>query len=56
VALVASGQCVLRYDDEAGKGDHRHIGNLERPYAFVSHERLISDFWSDVENWRRNRK
>ena len=24
-ALVADGECVLRYDNEIGKGDHRHI-------------------------------
>jgi hypothetical protein len=25
LALVVDGVCVLRYDNEAGKGDHRHI-------------------------------
>lgn len=24
------GNCVLRYDNEAGKGDHKHIGDDER--------------------------
>jgi len=29
LALVANGVCVLRYDNETGKGDHRHVGRLE---------------------------
>lgn len=24
LAYVVNGECVLRYDNEAGKGDHRH--------------------------------
>ena len=26
LALVVNGCCVLRYDNEAGKGDHKHMG------------------------------
>ena len=26
LALVVEGDCVLRYDDEPGKGDHKHMG------------------------------
>jgi hypothetical protein len=29
LALVENGICTLRYDNEAGKGDHRHIGKAE---------------------------
>ena len=25
LALVVNGECVMRYDNEAGKGDHRHM-------------------------------
>jgi len=53
LALVAEGECVLRYDNEAGKGDHRHVGDVERVYAFTSYEKLLSDFWSQVERWRQ---
>jgi len=28
LALVVDGNCVLRYDNEAGKGDHKHIGKM----------------------------
>ena len=49
LAFVVEGTCVLRYDNEAGKGDHRHIGNREMPYRFTTPEKLLSDFWNDVE-------
>lgn len=48
LAYVVEGQCVLRYDNESGKGDHRHLGNSEQPYAFVSVEQLLDDFLADV--------
>jgi hypothetical protein len=51
-ALVVDGNCVLRYDNEAGKGDHRHVGGVEKPYNFTSPEALINDFWNDVKKWR----
>lgn len=51
LALVSHGACVLRYDNEAGKGDHRHIGATESPYAFSGIDRLIADFRADVEGW-----
>jgi Family of unknown function (DUF6516) len=54
LALVVDGVCVLRYDNEAGKGDHKHIGQEEIPYHFTSPEALLADFWADVEPWRRS--
>lgn len=44
----AQGTCVVRYDNESGKADHRHLGELEEPYTFVSVERLVEDFLTDV--------
>jgi len=52
LALVVDGRCVLRYDNEAGKGDHRHADGSERPYRFVDPQRLVEDFWRDVDAWR----
>ncbi len=40
--------CIVRYDNEAGKGDHIHYGDEERSYAFVSVEQLVADFLADV--------
>ena len=55
LALIANGVCVLCFDNEAGKGDHKHRKNREEPYEFVSPERLIADFWADVDEWSKNR-
>jgi len=52
LAYVVSGLCVLRYDNEAGKGDHRHLGDREEPYQFSTPEALLTDFWNDVDRWR----
>ena len=53
LALIASGECVLRYDNEAGKGDHRHVPGVETVYTFTGCETLLVDFWADVEAWRQ---
>ena len=55
LALVVAGECVLRYDNETSKGDHRHVGEIETAYAFTSYEQLLADFWADVETWRQRR-
>ena len=36
------------YDNERGKGDHRHLQGVEAAYIFSSVEQLMVDFWSDV--------
>src|SRR6202158_5645907 len=40
------------YDNERGKGDHRHFQGVETPYVFSTTERLMTDFWSDVQTLR----
>ncbi len=47
-----SGKCLIRYDNERGKGDHRHEDDRETPYAFSSVEQLIRDFKTDIERLR----
>lgn len=49
LAFVVNGACVLRYDNEAGKGDHRHIADVEYGYRFTTPERLIADFQRDIQ-------
>ncbi|MGL4488864.1 MAG: toxin-antitoxin system TumE family protein [Rhizobiaceae bacterium] len=51
-AYVVNEKCVLRYDNERGKGDHRHIDDEENAYTFESVDKLIEDFLSDVEGYR----
>lgn len=48
----AGGHCRVRYENERGKGDHRHVGDRETNYVFVSIEQLLDDFERDIENWR----
>jgi hypothetical protein len=51
LAYIVGGECVLRYDNEAGKGDHRHFGIVEKLYRFSTPERLIADFNADIKRW-----
>lgn len=48
----SGGECLVRYDNEQGKGDHRHYGEREEPYRFDSVEQLLADFQSDVDRLR----
>ncbi len=51
LAYVVRGECVLRYDNENGKGDHRHFGNRESVYTFTTPEELIANFQQDIARW-----
>ena len=42
------GKRIVGYDNERGKGDHKHLGDKEGRYRFVSVEKLIADFLADV--------
>ena len=42
------------YDNERGKGDHRHIGEREESYVFSTVEQLLEDFRRDVEGWSQS--
>jgi hypothetical protein len=53
LAFVVDEICVLRFDNEAGKGDHKHIGNKQAAYTFVSLPQLLDDFWQEVTGWKR---
>jgi hypothetical protein len=52
LAYIVEDDCVLRYDNESGKGDHRHMGGKETAYAFVSVDQLLGDFLADVAGWK----
>jgi hypothetical protein len=40
---------VLRYVNERGKGDHRHLRGRESVYRFTDLETLLADFEKDAE-------
>lgn len=45
---------IVGYDNEAGKGDHKHLDGDETAYAFTTIEQLIADFKADVRRRRAN--
>ena len=47
------GRRFVGYDNESGKGDHRHRGRREERYVFISVERLLEDFFGDVDALRK---
>ena len=52
LAFIHKGNCVIRYDNEAGKGDHRHINTSEYPYPFKNIDQLLNDFLRDIRRWQ----
>ncbi|MEM7642161.1 MAG: DUF6516 family protein [Pseudomonadota bacterium] len=48
LALVVNGECVLRYDNERGKGDHRHVRGIEEPITVTTLEALYDAFQADM--------
>jgi len=53
LAYVVQGVCVLRYDNESGKGDHRHFRDQESRYAFDGVDKLLASFQRDIERINR---
>lgn len=51
LAFVVEGKCLIRYDNESGKGDHRHMGSTETRYEFSTPDQLLADFQRDIERW-----
>lgn len=49
LVFVRDGQRLVGYDNERGKGDHKHLGAVEVPYTFRGVEALVADFMRDVE-------
>lgn len=48
-AYVVKGKCVLRYDNESGKGDHKHLRGRETAVAFAGIDELVAQFIAEVE-------
>lgn len=46
------GERWIGYDNERGKGDHKHIFGIESAYEFVDADRLLSDFQADIKKLR----
>jgi len=50
---LSDGTCLVRYDNETGKSDHRHFQGHEEIYQFRNVEDLVADFLADIEKIRR---
>lgn len=56
LVYVVCGECDLRYDNETGKGDHRHFDEKESVYVFTTPEQLVADFQQDIERWNHENR
>lgn len=54
LVYVVDGKRVLGYDNERGKGDHRHAGVMEEPVTFTTLRALLARFEAEVEQMRRS--
>lgn len=49
LVYIVQGERVVGYDNERGKGDHRHIVGRELAYTFVDVPTLLADFLKDAK-------
>lgn len=56
LAYVVDGLCVLRYDNEVGKGDHRHFDGKETEFTFETPDKLVADFERDIARWNHENR
>jgi len=49
LVYLVDGKRVVGYDNERGKGDHKHLREAELPYVFTDPLQLMADFMTDVE-------
>lgn len=40
---------IVGFDNERGKGDHKHIDGMETPYVFTTVDQLVADFLNEVK-------
>jgi hypothetical protein len=52
LVYVVNGIRVIGYDNERGKGDHRHHHGTEYPYRFRGLAALLEDFRAGVKQER----
>jgi len=50
---LSDGTCIVRYDNESGKGNHRHVKGKEKSYQFRDVETLVADFLEEIEKARK---
>ena len=50
LVYAVDGKRVVGYDNETGKGDHKHLGKRELPFQFADVETLVADFYTDIRS------
>jgi len=48
-------QRIIGYDNERGKGDHKHYYDVETPYHFTTPEQVWRDFVNDILSERNSK-
>ena len=48
LVYIVEGKRVIGYDNERGKGDHKHYHGTETPYQFTTPSQVWSDFVADI--------
>ena len=52
LVYAVDGERVVGYDNETGKGDHKHLDQRELPYRFVDVATLVADFYTDIRSYK----
>ena len=52
LVYIVDNKRVVGFDNERGKGDHKHWNDAEYPYVFNNIETLIEDFLLEVDKWK----
>lgn len=52
---IVKGRRIVGFDNERGKGDHKHIRGQQSAYAFSTVDTMIEDFIAEVDAIRRRR-
>ena len=53
LVYIVKGERVIGYDNETGRGDHRHYKGMVEDYRFESAIKLVNDFKEDILNYRK---
>lgn len=51
LVYIVNGERIIGYDNERGKGDHRHLAGRQEFYQFIDVDVLVEDFVNDVEDF-----
>ena len=56
LVLIVKGKRVVTFDNERGKGDHKHMDGIELPYSFESIDKLLTDYNQTIKIWKEKHR